>query len=485
MKMKVTDLLIIILGIIFLNCNQTNSKIKKTENAFSENSDTASIIAATAMIETHMKEYKIPGMQIAVSNKGKLIWSKSFGYSDLKNKIPVTTQTSFRIASVSKSLTGAALGLLLQENKINLDSTINFYVPTFPKKRWPLTVGQIARHISGIRHYNSSEEANSSKHYNSVSESLKQFANDSLLFKPGTQFEYSSFGYILLSAVIESVSKQDFPQFMVEKVFSSLDMRHTSLDFSDKNIPYRSKFYVIDENDNRVEAPYIDNSSKWAAGGMISNAEDLVKFGSALLSGSFLHPDIVNTLFTSAKTSDGKETGSGIGWDIKKDANERNLVCMDGSLPSARSFILIYPKEQLVITILANTGNSIFFNKEEAIMVADLFLNPKGLDPTEDEQKNAIGQYSYSTYFDEDSINGKINISKINGKLSGTMTIPNRFFKDRVIPVPVIRVNGDEINIVGVPGSWIFMSYQKNKKAIHGKWRFGPLKGDLEGKQEQ
>jgi serine beta-lactamase-like protein LACTB len=442
------------------------------------------IIPAADMLKTHMKEFEIPGMQLAVALNGKLICSESFGFSDIENKIPVISTTSFRLASVSKSLTGAAIGLLMQEQKLNLDSPVDLYVPTFPKKRWPITIRQLTGHTSGIRHYNSKEEASNKKHYKSVTESLEQFSNDSLLFEPETQFEYSSFGYVLLSAVIESASHQSFPEFMNEKIFSPLGMNNTSMDFTDKDTPSRSKFYVIDEKDKRIEAPFVDNSNKWAAGGIISTAEDLVKFGNALIADSFLHPDIVNMLFTSMKTSDGKETGYGIGCEIRHDANDRKVISIDGSLPSTRAILLIYPKEKFIMALLANTGTSIFFNREEAFMLADLFLNPHGLNPTAQDRKSTTGKYTYSTFFDEDSIVGEINIFELDDKLQGTMTIPNRFFKNRIIPVPIVKVDGDEVSILGIPGNWVSLTFDKSMDAIRGKWRFGPLRGELHGRRK-
>lgn len=424
-------------------------------------------------------------MQIAVSIKGKLIWSGAFGLSDVENKFPVNSETSFRIASVSKSLTAAALGILLQDKKIDLDSSVYKYLPSFPKKRWDFTLRQLAGHTSGIRHYNSIEDASSTKHYSSITESLSQFKDDTLLFEPGSQYSYSSYGYVLLSAVFESASAQNFPDFIKSNVFVPLGMTHTSMDYCDKDIPNRSKFYILNENNKRILAPFIDNSNKFAAGGMISTAEDLVKFGNAMLFDIFLKPEIKNILLSRMKTIDGKETRSGIGWEIGKDIDDRPVYYMDGSLPSARSFIIVYPDEQMVVSILLNTGSSIFFNKEEVFMLADLFLNPSGLDPKSNEKNNISGKYIYSTLFDGESITGEINISENNGKLNGTMTIPNSFFSTRIISVPLVKIRGDEIKLLAIPGNWFSLTMKKNDNTINGKWSFGPIKGDLTGKYEK
>ena len=409
------------------------------------------IDAAKRMIFQHMKSLDVPGMQMAVYSKGRLICSESFGFSDLEKRRPVTHETSFRIGSVSKSLTAAALGRLVQQKLIDLEDPVTKYVPLFPKKPWPITVRQLAEHTSGIRHYATAAEADSSKHYESVKDSLEIFKNDPLLFEPGTSFGYSSYGYVLLSAVIEAASKMTFPDLMNDEVFSPIGLKHTSMDYADKEIPHRSKFYVLDDRDKRVVAPFVDHSSKWASGGMVSTAEDLVRFGDAMLRGQFLNTEVTKALFTSGKTRDGKETGFGLGWEIMRDAHDRRVFVNDGSLPSARAFLAIYPEDELVIAVLANTGKNIFFNREEGLMLADLFLNPKGLSPSSEERKMAIGEYSYTTLFDDENIVGKITVFEQDGGLRGTMSIPNSFFKDRVVAVPVVRVSGKSVTILGTP----------------------------------
>ena len=101
---------------------------------------------------------KIPGLQVAVAVDGKLVWSEGFGYADLAGKVPVTAETQFRIGSVSKPLTAAAVALLYEEGRLDLDAPVQRYVPSFPDKGYPITTRQLAGHLAGIRHYQRSEE---------------------------------------------------------------------------------------------------------------------------------------------------------------------------------------------------------------------------------------------------------------------------------------------------------------------------------------
>lgn len=139
-----------------------------------------------------------------------MIWSKGFGYADIENQIPVDPSlTKFRIGSVSKTLTAAAMGDLMKKDRLDPDTIVQTYVPDFPKKEYEITVRQVAGHTAGIRHYRGIEFM-SSKLFKTVDEGRAIFEDDPLLFEPGTQYSYSSYGWNLISAVIEGASEEDF-----------------------------------------------------------------------------------------------------------------------------------------------------------------------------------------------------------------------------------------------------------------------------------
>jgi len=283
------------------------------------------ITQSRKIIADTMAKQNIPGLSIAVAVDGKIIWSEGFGFADLENQIRVAPATRFRIASVSKLFTAAAMARIYEQGKLDLDAP----VPNFPRKEQEITPRQLVGHLSGIRHYKrDADEAkdeffNRKEYYKSVSEGLKVFQNDPLDFPPGTKYGYSSFGYTLLSAVIEGASKQDFLTFMQEQVFNPLNMPNSSADDNRKIIPNRTRFYSLDADKKLINAPYIDRSYSWAGGGFLSTSEDLARFGSMHLKSGFLKEETLKEMFTSQKTSDGKETGVGFGWRINKDKEGR------------------------------------------------------------------------------------------------------------------------------------------------------------------
>ncbi|GAA3589844.1 serine hydrolase domain-containing protein [Flavivirga amylovorans] len=316
----------------------------------------SAIFKAHRIIDSLQQKQNIPGIDIAISIDGDIVWSEGFGFADIELQVPVTSgETLFRIGSVSKPLTAAALGKLIENGKLNLDSTIQTYVTYFPQKKHPITVRQIAGHIAGIRHYRNSEYT-SAKKYNTVKSGLDIFKNDSLLFKPGTKYSYSSYGFNLLSAAVEGASGLSFLDFMKQEVFSKLNMNDTYADKNEDIIRNRASFYQIDASNTIKNASYVDNSYKWAGGGFISTTHDLIKFGNAMIKKEFLSEKTIKELTKSQKLFYGKKTGYGIGWGVIKRKKLKGFGHDGGSVGGITKFE-IFPKEKLVIIALSNSSN--------------------------------------------------------------------------------------------------------------------------------
>jgi serine beta-lactamase-like protein LACTB len=332
----------------------------------------AAVARAREIVQLGLDRTLAPGAQIAVSREGRIVWSESFGCADLELDVPVGPDTRFRIGSVSKPLTAAAIGALVEQGKLDLDAPVQRYVPDFPKKAWPITTRQLAGHLAGIRHYEG-DEFRIRDHYATVRAGVAIFEKDSLLFEPGTRYSYSSYGWNLVSAVIEGASGEPFLAFMEKRVFAPAGMRRTSPDEVTPIIPGRARFYTRDENTGAViNAPYVDNSYKWAGGGFLSTAEDLVAFANALLEGRLLQPETVALLWTSMKTADGKDTDYGIGWSVDRDAKGRRRVRHSGGSMGGTANLVIYPDERLVVALLVNSDES-FTGKAPAI--AEVFAD--------------------------------------------------------------------------------------------------------------
>jgi CubicO group peptidase (beta-lactamase class C family) len=287
---------------------------------------------------------------------GRIVWAEGFGFADLEQRVAMWPHTKMRIGSVSKPITATALGLLYEQNKLDLDAPVQKYVPSFPNKKYTITTRQVAGHLSGIRHYEDREDAEvfNTRHYATVLEGLSMFKDDPLRFEPGEKYHYSSHGWNLLSAVVEGISGQSFLSYMQENVFAPAGMRHTIADLNAEIIPNRARFYVREDGKWR-NAPYVDSSYKWAGGGFLSTPEDLVRFGWAIANAQLLKPETVTLFTTSQRTNDGKETGYGMGWGVSTDAKGRRRIEHGGGSVGGASGLVVYPAQRVVVAMIVNT----------------------------------------------------------------------------------------------------------------------------------
>src|SRR6266480_5688416 len=187
---------------------------------------------------------------------------------------------------------------------------------------------------------------------------LTIFQDDSLLFPPGTRFSYSSYAWNLVSAVVEGASGDNFLHYMSAHVFRPLGLTHTAPDRADSLILGRTQFYDRDSAGRYHIAPSVDNSYKWAGGGFVSTAEDLVKFGSALLEPGLLQPETLDLLFTSQRTSAGEQTGYGIGWFLRTDSLGHRWAFHGGGSVGGTTVFGLDRDSRVVVAILTNLSDA-------------------------------------------------------------------------------------------------------------------------------
>jgi serine beta-lactamase-like protein LACTB, mitochondrial len=324
---------------------------------------------------------EIPGLSISISQKGELIYSKGFGFSDLENQTPVDpSKTKFRFGSVSKTLTAAGLALLYQEGKVDLDVPIEKYVPVWPKKEDDITLRQLGGHLAGIRHYKSGEFY-SSRNYPTVSDGLGIFVKDPLINKPGTEYSYSSYGWNLIAAAMEGaigggtfLQTSDFLQYMQQNVFDVIKMENTVAEHVNENIPNLTKFYEA-QSGKVISAHFVDNSYKWAGGGFVGTTEDLCLFGQANMKAGFLNQDVLDEWMSSQKTTEGKLTNYGIGWRTFKRPNGQTYYGHSGGSVGGTTYFLIHKESETVLAITANLSPLNYNGLQFELM--DMFSNNK------------------------------------------------------------------------------------------------------------
>ncbi|MEE9407244.1 MAG: serine hydrolase domain-containing protein [Polaribacter sp.] len=318
------------------------------------------------IFSTEYLKLKTPALSISIRKNDSVLFNKTLGFADIENKIKATSQTKFRIGSVSKALTSGGLGVLLQNNKLKLNTSVNDLFSDKYQKLSNLTIQELASHTSGIRNYETCfcfpiwEYYNNNK-YESVEESVTIFAEDNLLFKPSTAFSYSSYNFTLLSLLMEKSSNKNFTSFMNEEVFTPLKMTNTSNNEKD-NI---AVFYQL-ENDEFKKVFKINNSNKIAGGGFVSTPNDLTKFGSAILNNKLFNKEVQQQLFTPIKLLNGEinKQNYGLGWRIDETSKifERNrkvqIIHHGGVAMGSTAFLLLLPEYNISAAIVMNSNTN-------------------------------------------------------------------------------------------------------------------------------
>jgi CubicO group peptidase (beta-lactamase class C family) len=332
------------------------------------------------IVRAALIERNLPGLSVAVGVNGDLVWAEGFGWADLEKRIPVAPDTRFRIGTASVALTSAAVGKLLEDGRLALDSEIQDYVPAVPRKEWPVTLRQLMGHIAGVRNDGGDEGPLLSEHCERPADALPHFAGRPLLFEPGTAFHFSSFGWIAVSAAVEAAAGEPFVEVMRTLVFEPLGMGNTipepgTAPLANRAMSYFPRF-AADPRYGQHLMRDVDYSCYVGASIFLSTPSDLVRFGMAIDRGRLLEPATVRLLQTSQRLASGEETGYGLGWDLETvtlGGAPSVVVGHDGDVLGGMAASLITVRERgLTVAVVSNIAYADTFSL--AVQVADAFV---------------------------------------------------------------------------------------------------------------
>jgi CubicO group peptidase (beta-lactamase class C family) len=310
------------------------------------------ISADRALLRRLKEGLRAPGLSLTVAARGKIVWSVSCGYADLKSRRPVTAHSRLRVGSVSKTLTATAVAHYAETGRLDLDAPVDRYV-NFPSHGGEITLRRLAGHLAGIRHYESQTEAVNRRHFASVADTLTLFRDDPLVGEPGTRFSYSSYGYDVIGAALERVSGRDFASLMRESVLVPAHMRETTLATAPR--AERTTFYELKDSGGVRVAPSIDLSDRLPAGGFLSTADDLARFGVTLTDGTLVRKETAAMMFRSQRTTAGEETGYGLGFEVHPSPFGL-FVGHTGAVAGGTAALLIHVESGTVFALTTNLG---------------------------------------------------------------------------------------------------------------------------------
>jgi serine beta-lactamase-like protein LACTB len=325
---------------------------------------TAAVEQGRQIVRARLIEQNLPGLSVAVGVAGDIVWAEGFGWADLDKRVPVAPDMTFRIGTASTALTSVAVGLLLEKRRLSLDDVIQIQVPEFPQHQWPVTLRQLMGHTAGVADDGGDEGPLFSERCDRPVDALRFLSGHEreLLFEPGTQYGYSSYGWILVSAAVEAVADEPFLTFMRKQIFDPLGMDDTRADSATQPIPRRATFYfprfAADPKYGLHLMREIDYSCYAGSSAFLSTPSDLVRFGMAINGGKLLQPSTVQLLQTPQRLASGQETGYGLGWDLENVAlagEQTRTVGHDGeSLGGMVASLMTFPERGIVVSVTSN-----------------------------------------------------------------------------------------------------------------------------------
>jgi CubicO group peptidase (beta-lactamase class C family) len=315
--------------------------------------------AVDAAIDAGMRRDDAVGMAIGVIEDDQIVYLKGYGYADREKKVPVTTRTMFRWASVSKPVTAIAAMQLVERGRLDLDADVRRYVPEFPDKGVKITLREVLGHQGGIVHYDNGPVIRTQTKYANthpwadVIAALDTFKESPLVNAPGEKYSYSTYGYILASAVVQRAGGEPFAQQVRERIIEPLHLTTMRPDYQWIDIPRRAVGYIKD-GDKIVRSTDTDVSWKLGGGGYISDIADFAGFAKGLIDGRLVSAHTENLMWTPQKLADGEPTHYGLGFDIITDGN-RLRVAHSGSQEKTRTWLAVYPHEKRGVVIMTNS----------------------------------------------------------------------------------------------------------------------------------
>jgi CubicO group peptidase (beta-lactamase class C family) len=315
---------------------------------------------ALADIQRRQRNIGLSGL---VMLGGETIVAENLGYADLEHRVRVSNETRFGVASITKAFTGLSLLKLHEAGRIDLDAPIQRYVPAFPvKPGGVITPRLLAAHLAGIRHWGPERNAALyARHFDDVNEVLALFKDDTLVAPPGTKASYSSYGYNLIGAAIQSASGVKYQDYVNSEIISRLGLKDTGFDDVRRVLPNRARRYsyfdpwtfAVDSN-AVYRVPEWDYSHNIAGGNMYSTAADLARLGRAIEQPGLLSKESLELLYRRP-TVGPVQAPMSFGFYVSDSTAARRLLNIGGSNAGVQAGMFVYPDDDLVIVVLSNT----------------------------------------------------------------------------------------------------------------------------------
>src|SRR5687768_10893055 len=318
-------------------------------------------------IDVLMKRYEgdSPGASVLVVRDGRPVIRRSYGQANVEDRTASTPETNYRLASITKQFTAAAILLLVEDGKLSLDDRVKKWLPSLPSAADPVTIRQLLTHTSGFVDYEDvmAPGTTAQLHDSDVLHLLE--SQDSTYFSPGKSYRYSNSGYALLALIVERVSRKTFAAFLRERIFIPVGMSHTvAHEEGVSTVPNRAYGYTLKDG-KWIRKDQSLTSAVLGDGGIYSSIDDLARWDAALYDERLLSDESRRLAFTQQTDTDRADVKYGFGWRITDES-----LWHSGETSGFRNVIVRYPGRRLTVVILTNRDDPAPY--ETALAIARL-----------------------------------------------------------------------------------------------------------------
>lgn len=316
----------------------------------------AAIARGREVLQGLVRDGRMPGVAVAVAREGRVVWSEGFGYADLEEKKPVVPATLFGIGSLSKTLTMAGVLSLVDAGLLDLDVAVETYLPDFPHKGKGITIRRLAAHQSGLSDDFAAAHYQTSRHFTSLDEAYREIiARERLTQAPGSHGQYATGLFTIIGRAMEVVAKRPYLDVMKERVFDRAGLSNIIPNDRTASIPGRTQFYAERAGGGFEPAPFFDPSFKLPGAGFLATAEDVARFGAALLRPGMVSDRARAEMFRPVPLADGTPTEYALGLRVAELEGKPMLHLPGGGL-GISAWLFIHPADDLVIALLSNVA---------------------------------------------------------------------------------------------------------------------------------
>ncbi len=305
-------------------------------------------------IDELMKAYDgaVPGASVLVIRDGTAVVRKSYGRADVEGAVAATPQTNYRLASVTKQFTAAAILLLAEAGRLQLDDGVRKWLPTLPDAANGVTIRQLLTHTSGLIDYEDliPDDMTGQLRDSDVLRVLE--TQNRTYFAPGTSYAYSNSGYALLALIVERASGETFPAFLRNHIFTPLGMSSTEAHEEGVSTIANRAFGYTATTNGWAQTDQSSTSAVLGDGGIYSSIDDLARWDAALYSERLLGKESLREAFSPLVNTDDPKTQYGFGWRVSGE-----MVWHSGETIGFRNVILRYPERRLTVVVLTNRND--------------------------------------------------------------------------------------------------------------------------------